>query len=237
MKQLQLELPPPRSWGGRRRDAGRKRNPKSGVPHRARPVHNAAHPVHATLRARDDVCGLRSGRVFASLVRSIKDASHAEFRNFRIVHFSVQYDHIHLIVEAHDKSSLSGGMRGLSIRLARAINRALARRGSVWKERYHAHALKRPREVRNALLYVLMNHRKHGASLAWLDPHSSAAWFDGWRKDALFEHALRDLAGLTGLAPPVQPARTWLARQGWRRHRLLGVDEGPRLHVPSARIP
>ncbi|WP_394839043.1 transposase [Pendulispora rubella] len=231
VKPLQLELPPGRSWGGRRKGAGRKRNPKSGVPHRARPVHNAAHPVHATLRTRDDVHGLRAARVFELLVRSIKEASRTEFR---IVQFSVQHDHIHLIVEACDKVSLSRGMRGLSIRLARAINRALVRRGSVWKERYHAHALKQPREVRNALLYVLMNHRKHGASPAWLDPRSSAAWFDGWRKDALFEHALRDLARLTDLAPPVQPARTWLAREGWRRHRLLGIDEGPGLPHPSS---
>ncbi|WXA80142.1 transposase [Pendulispora rubella] len=156
---------------------------------------------------------------------SIEKASQAEFQ---IVHFSVQHDHIHFIVEARDKANLSRGMRGLSIRLARAINRGLARRGPVWRERYHAHALTRPREVRHALLYVLMNHRKHGASPAWLDRCSSAAWFDGWRKDVLFEYALRDLGGFSGLAPPVQPARTWLAREGWRRHRLLGVDEGPR---------
>ncbi|WP_394842069.1 transposase [Pendulispora brunnea] len=193
--------------------------------HRARPIHKAAHPVHVTLRTREDVHGLRTGAVFALLVRSIKDASDAEFR---VVHFSIQHDHVHLIVEAHDKVTLSRGMHGLTIRLARAVNRALARRGSVWKERYHAHALRRPREVRNALLYVLMNHRKHGTSPAWLDPRSSAAWFDGWRRDALFEYALRDLGGLTGLAPPVQPARTWLVREGWRRHRLLGIDEGPR---------
>jgi len=207
--------------------AGRKRDPKCGVPHRARPVHKAVHPVHATLRAGGEVDSLRTAHVFTLLIRSIKEASHAEFR---ILHFSVQRDHIHLIVEAHDKASLSRGMRGLSIRLARAINRALARRGPVWKERYHAHALTRPREVRNALLYVLMNHREHGASPAWLDPRSSAAWFDGWRKDVLFEHALRDLDGLArlaGPAPPVQPARTWLAREGWRRCRLIGIDEGP----------
>ncbi|WXA90292.1 transposase [Pendulispora brunnea] len=143
------------------------------------------------------------------------------------MHFSVQDDHVHLIVEAQDKVSLSRGMRGLAIRLARAINRGLMRRGPVWKERYHAHALTRPREVRNALLYVLMNHRKHQASPAWLDPRSSAGWFDGWRKDVFFEYALRDLDGNAGLSPPVQPARTWLARDGWRRHRLLGVDESP----------
>ncbi|WP_394831324.1 transposase [Pendulispora rubella] len=169
-------------------------------------------------------------RVFDLLVQSIREASRAEFR---VVQFSVQYDHIHLIVEGHDKESLSRGMRGLSIRLARAINRGLLRRGPVWKGRYHAHPLTRPREVRNALLYVLMNHRKHGASPAWLDPRSSAVWFDGWRRDALFEPALRDLDWVAGLTPPVRPARTWLVREGWRRHGLLGIDEGP---VPAMTI-
>jgi len=222
--QLPFAFQQPASWGGRRQGAGRKRNPKSGVPHRARPLHKPAHPVHATIRAADEVRVLRTAPVFASLTESIGRASSSDFR---IVHFSVQRDHIHLIVEARDKVSLSRGMRGLAIRLARAVNRTLHRRGRVWKERYHARELTRPREVRNSFLYVLMNHKKHEASPAWLDARSSAAWFDGWRKDLLFEYALRDLNELAGRPSPVRPARTWLAREGWRHHRLLGVDEAP----------
>jgi len=72
-----------------------------------------------------------------------------------------------------------------------------------------------------------MNHKKHGASPTWLDSRSSAAWFDGWRRDLLLDYALRDLHELIGQTSPVKPARTWLAREGWRRHRLLGVDEAP----------
>ena len=81
---------------------------------------------------------------------------------FRIIQFSVQDDHVHLIVEAEDRSVLSRGIQGVAIRVARAVNRVLGRRGAVWGDRYHARALTSPRVVRNAIVYVLMNFKKHG---------------------------------------------------------------------------
>jgi hypothetical protein len=69
-----------------------------------------------------------------------------------VVHFSFQENHAHLIVEADDKSSLSRGLNGLSVRLARAYNRVLGRRGRLWAERFHARALRTPREMRRALV-------------------------------------------------------------------------------------
>lgn len=38
----------------------------------------------------------------------------------RVVHFSVQDDHVHLVVEAPDREPLCGGASGIAIRLARA---------------------------------------------------------------------------------------------------------------------
>ncbi len=100
---------------------------------------------------------------------------------FRVVQFSVQNDHVHLIIEAHDADVLSRGVRGLAIRLARAVNRALHVRGAVWGDRFHARELTSPRAVRNAIVYVLMNAKKHGVRLAsGLDAFSSARWFDGF---------------------------------------------------------
>jgi len=173
---LQLPLPSPRTWGGRRAGAGPKLTPgrRPGVPHRARPVHIAAHPV--------------------------------------------QDDHLHLIVEADDSRALGRGFRGLAIRVARAVNRALGRRGAVWGDRYHARALTSPRAVRNALVYVLKNRQKHCGGERDLDPCSSARWFTGWR------HAPPRPPG----ASPVVRARTWLAAVGWRRHGLVDLDERPR---------
>ena len=220
---LQLSLPQRPTWGGRRAGAGRKLTPgrRLSVPHRRRPVHTAAHPLHITLRTGPAVRCLRSGRVFPAVQHALCVASHGPFR---IVEFTVQDDHLHLIVEADDAQALGHGMRGLTIRIARAVNRALGRRGAVWGDRYHARALTTPRAVRNALVYVLMNRRKHSATERGLDPCSSAPWFRGWREPVTAAQA----------PSPVVRARTWLAAVGWRRHGLVGLAERPRCDVPRA---
>jgi REP element-mobilizing transposase RayT len=218
--QLALDLRR-RTWGGKRDGAGRKPGAGKSVPHRARPKHRAAHPLHVTMRAA--VRGLREQTVFARVRDAIACASS---ESFRVVHFSVQDNHVHLLVEAQDKRELTRGMRGLAVRAARRINGALGRRGRVFSERYHARELTRPRAVRNALVYILHNHRKHRVSLAWLDACSSAFTFDGWRTDVLLDVAR---AGpRREQVPAVAPATTWLATTGWRRGGLLGLDESPR---------
>jgi REP element-mobilizing transposase RayT len=219
--QLAFDLQP-RTWGGKRAGAGRKPTIAKGcVPHRARPKHRGYHPLHVTMRT--GIRGLRAQLVFArvreAIARSSTDA-------FRVVQFSVQDNHLHLLVEAKDARELTRGMRGLAVRAAHGINRALRRRGQVFPERYHARELTRPRAVRNALVYILQNHRKHGASLAWLDACSSAATFDGWRPDLLLDVA-RAGPQPRREQPAVAPATTWLATTGWRRAGLLGVDESP----------
>ena len=107
----------------------------------------------------------------------------------RVCEFSVQYGHIHLVVEAADKRALSRGMQGLEVRLAREVNRRFARRGQVFEDRYHARPLRTPTEVKNTVHYVRYNMQKHSADLGlptddWaLDPFSSvsgaACWYDG----------------------------------------------------------
>ena len=93
--------------------------------------------------------------------------------------FSVQGNHIHLIVEAHDKDALSRGMQGLAIRIAKGINRLSNRKGQIFSDRYHARILRTPTEVRNAVQYVLHNQKKHvrraGRAMdeRYLDPYSS----------------------------------------------------------------
>jgi hypothetical protein len=146
---------------------------------------------------------------------------------FRVVHFSVQVDHVHLMVEADDKARLSRGMAGLAIRLARAVNRVLRRTGRVWGDRYHARALGSPREVRHALVYVIMNWRKHVPRARGFDPCSSAFWFHGWKMG--FPSIPPEDEDERTLGPPVRPPSTWLASAGWRRHGLVGPEEQPRL--------
>jgi len=211
---IQLELRA-RTWGGKRPGAGRKPSGrKVGVPHRTRPPHHALHPVHVTLRAQHGLPSLRSDVLFATVRRGLSQASHG---GLRLVEFSVQRDHVHLLVEAVGVRALSRGLQGLAIRIAKGVNRVLGRRGHVWSGRYHARALRTPREVRNALVYVLQNWRKHVPGARGLDWRSSAVWFQGWRGPVQ----------RTAARPPVVPPRTWLAAVGWRRLGLIHPDERP----------
>jgi REP element-mobilizing transposase RayT len=213
----QLALPC-RGRGGYRPGSGRPRSGRAGVPHRQRPVLAAVFPVHVTLRVRAGLPSLRlaeSRRVLVAAIAAARDRF-----GCRIVHYSIQSNHVHLLCEAKDQVSLSRGLRGLTIRLARGFNRVHARRGAVWADRYHERILRTPREVRAVLVYVLGNWRHHGGErypLGCIDPCSSAAWFDGFVETLLPPSA----------PPPVAAAKTWLLALGYRRHiGKLSVDEG-----------
>jgi REP-associated tyrosine transposase len=158
---------------------------------------------------------LRGTRAFPALRGALRAASDATFRS---VHFSIQDDHVHLIAEADSPRAWRAGMQGLAIRIARRLNAALGRRGAVWGDRYHARVLRTPREVRNAIVYVLQNWKKHLRAATGLDPCSSAAWFAGWRV----------ATGVASGPRPVTRARTWLAAVGWRRLGLIDPGERPR---------
>ena len=204
-----------RSWGGRRSGAGRKpARSKPNVPHRQRPIHEQCHPAHVTMRVMRGVPSLRSAHVFPAVRRGIAIGSTT---GIRIVHFSVQTNHVHLLVEADGTRALGRGMQGLGIRLAKAINRVLARTGRVWSDRYHCRALRTPRETRNTLVYVLLNGRKHHVTGRGIDRCSSGTWFAGWRQ------RIETPAGPFPVAEP----RTWLLRIGWRRGGSIGLEDAP----------
>jgi REP element-mobilizing transposase RayT len=236
----QLELPFS-TWGGRRRGAGRSAGVRPRVRHRTRPEHRAAHPIHVTMRSA--FRPLRNAFVFPTVASAIAEASRKEEERFRVVHFSVQVDHLHLVVEACDTGALSSGMRGLAIRLARRVNRLVGRTGRVWADRWHGRALTSPRTVRFALAYVLGNFRKHHPQAsAAVDAFSSAPYFRGFRelngrapvdvKPSLMGRALapprRRAAGVPQGQATVRP-RTWLLRVGWRRRGALSLFEAPSL--------
>ncbi len=160
-KQLELVF---HRRGGKRRGAGRKPvGPKAGVSHLQRPAFARLLPVHVTLRMARHVYNLRSRRAFAVVGRAISRA--AERFGVRIVQFSVQGNHMHLIVEAEATEALSRAMQGFSIRVAKGLNGMMKRAGRVLADRYHAHPLRSPTEVRRAVAYVRNNHRSHMAQV------------------------------------------------------------------------
>ncbi|MGZ3404973.1 MAG: hypothetical protein ACXVAN_00915 [Polyangia bacterium] len=139
----------PRTWGGRRRGAGRPSNgARAGVPHLCRAPLASRFPVHASWRLREGVWRLQAQRSARALSRAMH-AGAARF-GFRLVHYAVIGSDLHLIVEAPDRRALGRAMKGLGVRIARALNRVRGRRGPVISDRYRARILTTPSAVRRA---------------------------------------------------------------------------------------
>jgi len=206
MEQLGFGFRTPRK--PRKKKRGRPRKPGAGVPHLPRSVH-ARYPLHVTFRVRRHVWQLRSRRCYSR----IQEAFLRLLGRFetRIAHFSVQHDHIHLLVETQDRRELARAMQGFAISAAKRLNKMMGRRGAVFADRYHSRPLRTPTEVRAALVYVLNNFRKHARygtpAPDALDPFSSAFAFGGWRAPP---------PPPTDPHPTAAPA-TWLLATGWRR--------------------
>jgi REP-associated tyrosine transposase len=176
-----------RTWGGRRKGAGRPTKPDRGASHLRRPKLASRHPLHVSLSVHKDLPSLRSPKLYR-IVEACLAASKERF-GFRLVHFAVQKHHLHLIVEAKDAEALARALKGLCVRIARRLNAALSRKGRLFADRYFARALRTPSEVWAAVRYVLLNSRRHGSQRHqgwdrdWVDPCSSGRCFDGWRQD------------------------------------------------------
>jgi hypothetical protein len=188
------------------------------MPHDTRAKVDPHYPLQVTIRAVPGLPSLRSARVFGALRRAIGRAS---VDRFRVIHYSVQQDHGHFIVEGDEARRARGGMHGLAIRLALAVNRALGRRkGKVVGDRYHVRPLTTPRQMRTSMVYVLLNFRKHLNAPACIDPRSSGPHFSGWHLRARLDsaHVTSGAADATrgGGAATVAPT-TWMATVGWRR--------------------
>ena len=171
------------------------------MPHQTRPAHPRRFPVHVTWRIRPDVGNLRTDKRFLRIQRAFRYGG--DRFGLRLVEFSVQSNHVHLIVEANDKRALSRGLQGLAIRVAKGVNRASNRRGRVLADRYHARPLRTPSEVRRAVHDVLRNLQHHTREdPLFVDPFSSIAGQAILHLEPDGTHALV-------LARP----RTWLLRR------------------------
>jgi REP element-mobilizing transposase RayT len=224
MKQLELELKKPH--GGARKGAGRKpKNGRAGVSHHGRPKFSKTSVLHVTMKMAAHVWNLRNSRPYTMIVAALREG--AENDGFRVSQYSVQKNHIHFIVEADSTHDLSTGMQGLSVRIARGLNKLMRRTGRVIKDRFHDHLLNGARSEA-AIEYVLCNARKHGELIGQktpnavaVDPMSSARTFDGWNTKII-------VARSAAPPPPSLPKAThWLLREGWQKHGLLDPARVP----------
>jgi putative transposase len=149
--------------------------------------------VHVTQRLRPDAGYLRKQGPAKVLLKAFKDA--AERGGIRIAHYSIQGNHLHLVVEAENADFLARGIQGLSVRIARRLNRRIGRSGPVFADRYHSHVLGTRREVANAIRYVTGNYRHHARE--HLPP------------------GFRDPLATSPLHPLAEP-KLWLLRIGWQ---------------------
>jgi REP element-mobilizing transposase RayT len=195
-------LPPHESLATRRR---------SRVPHETRP--EVSGPIHVVWRIRRGLPSLRTPRGLRRLERAFRKSK--EQRGFLLVHYSIQQDHLHLMVEVKDRRKLSRGLQALGIRIAKSLNSLWHRtRGNVFAERYFDLALKGWKNIRNAVRYILNNGRKHGS---WTvkgrpDPFSSGRWYFT-RRDDEPSRPLRSSPVMRSLVPYYLP--------------LISVDDVP----------
>ena len=173
---------------------------------------------------RRHVFQLRSRRCYGILYKAFRGCTTRA--DARVVQFSIQHDHVHMMVEAADARALARAVQGMAIRMAKGLNKLMGRtgQGAVFADRYHARSLRTPTEVRHVLVYVLCNGRKHdrfgkGFTAGWIDPYSSGPWFTGWTVRVPPPNR----------APPVSPATVWLLTKGWRERAggPLRPDEMP----------
>ncbi len=169
-----------RTWGGKRAGAGRKpAGKRAGVSHAPRARIRRPTPVHVTLRMASHVYNLRSKRSFRVIQQALFAASN--HLGTKILEFSVQGNHVHLLAETRDDAALSRAMKGLSVRLARGLNKMMGKRGPVLGDRYHAHVLRTPTEMVRVREYIKRNYCKHAAErgrklpAGFVDPFSSSS--------------------------------------------------------------
>jgi hypothetical protein len=170
-KQFKFDLKTNR-WGGRRTNAGRRRLRSIGVAHRTRPRIGLKTALHINIKLK---ASIRNKECLRLLKRSI---SNARKHGLSVIHYSLQSNHVHLIVESSSNEIMTRGMRSLTITFAKGL-----KRGRVQIERYHLHVLRSLRETRNAVMYVLFNQQTHtGLKKAYVDSYSSLGWIYDLRK-------------------------------------------------------
>jgi REP element-mobilizing transposase RayT len=224
------------------RNAGRKPKGKSaGSPHAKRPELKSRYPVHVVLRVHADIGSLRKRHLYvalreATLTLGRRELYDVEVGWFRIVHVSIQGNHVHLLVEAADKQALSSGMQSFQISAAKHINREHSRRaglrrrrrGSVFPDRFHQEIITTPQQARRALSYVMNNWRKHreDRDRSWnVDPFSTGALFPGWKEHDGAPWMWRWRESYDPLF--VYRPRTWLLRAGWQRAGTISFRAVP----------
>jgi hypothetical protein len=152
------------------KNAGRPAIRDKGIRHTRREEINAPRPLHLTIKL------IRADVQNKTILKGLRHAiQRARMQGLRIVHYSLEHDHVHLYAEASDNNTLGKGMKALGGSLVKKIHRHLGTKGSFYKTRYHLRILRSAMEVKHVLNYILKNGIKHKRTNSIFDPFNSAA--------------------------------------------------------------
>ena len=193
--------------------------------------------AHVTIKLNAGLPSLRKGEALAVVLAAMERVNQGGV--IRIVEFSIQSNHVHLIVEAGNSADLSSGMASLNTGLGMRLNRIWNRigEGSVFKERFHMVVVATPTQMRNTLNYVLRNDVHHELGLGKLDPCSSAPSFGGWCELQGAEDKVRTAEAAKECVSA--EARVWLLVKGWWKvsgsEQKLSLGRLPRVATPKVK--
>lgn len=208
-----------KSWGGKRTGAGRP-NKSGAVNHMRRQKFTKDKPAHVTFRLLKGLSGLRTKSVHELLKVTV---GHLPKFGVRAIHYSLQGNHIHLILEADSPAALSRAMKSFGCRFAKGAKHLRGfKSAKVFNGRYHLTVIDSPRQARNAIRYVLLNQSHHVDLIEHIDEFSSGFYFKGWRqllgpkfKDLVEQQAIT--SGTFDLPKHLSVPDTWLLAEGWKR--------------------
>lgn len=139
------------TWGGRREGAGRKpKGEQAGASHDRRPRFRPFEPLAVTLRLVPRLRGLRGEKELVLVRKALEIGASDEFdvTGFSVLGPPGRPDQLRLVIEARDEQTLSRGMIGVSVRIARGLNRLRKRTGRVFADRYLVSVPTAPRKTR-----------------------------------------------------------------------------------------
>lgn len=150
--------------------AGRKAIHDRAIRHTERPKFKNARSLHLTIKVRENKADIKSIKLLKALHHAIK---RARLMKLKIIHYTLEYNHVHLLVEADTHHALHRGMQAFGISFSKAINKTKRLKGTVYKHRYHFRQICSSRELKNVLHYIFHNGIKHGRTSSLIDPFNS----------------------------------------------------------------
>lgn len=214
-KPKQLEFKKIRGWGGRRNGAGRK-NLSGTVAHAAREKVDFRKPLHITIRLAEGLSGLRTKHMHEQFTVALLNA---KAKGLRVLHYSIEGNHVHLLVECADNKALASGMNSFGTSFAKAVRKERGGKGKVFAGRYHLGVQKNPAQMKNTLAYVLLNQAKHENLIPYNDRFSSSQHFNEWK--ALLGRNIGPILedwrpNKNPLPDHLSTPKSWLASKGWK---------------------